>query len=211
MAALSNAAIIALWIMEGGSISSAQMALARALSESTGNPDAQSPNPDGGTNVGLYQLDTPGGVGAGYTTAQLQNPVTNTRITVDATSNGSNWSDWQDNYQAFMGTAGSAVSAFKTAGGSDLESYAKTVANQVSTTVGSGVGGDTSGTGATPAPSDSSTLSSITSSISGIATDFDNMVKVFVWLSNPSHWVRIGAFFTGTVLLVIGVHIMAKK
>ena len=34
------------------------IAVAVAMAESTNNPDATSSNPDGGTNVGLWQIDT---------------------------------------------------------------------------------------------------------------------------------------------------------
>lgn len=85
----------ALWTSQGGSSSTAFEAANVAMAESSGNPSATSPNPDGGTNVGLWQLDTKG-VGAGYTVAQLQDPATNCRITVMATANGTNWSQWAD-------------------------------------------------------------------------------------------------------------------
>jgi Lysozyme like domain len=84
----------ALWQQAGGSAATAQNAACHAMQESSGDPDSTSSNPDGGTNVGLWQLDTPGGVGAGYTVAQLQNPLTNARVTVMATRNGTDWSDW---------------------------------------------------------------------------------------------------------------------
>lgn len=84
-----------LWTSQGGSGQTAFEAANVAMAESSGNPDATSSNPDGGTNVGLWQLDTKG-VGEGYTVAQLQDPATNCRITVMATANGTNWSQWAD-------------------------------------------------------------------------------------------------------------------
>jgi hypothetical protein len=84
-----------LWTSAGGSGQTAFEAANVAMAESDGNPNATSANPDGGTNVGLWQLDTKG-VGAGYTTAQLQDPLTNARITVMHTANGTNWSQWAD-------------------------------------------------------------------------------------------------------------------
>ena len=85
----------ALWTSQGGSSSTAFEAANVAMAESAGNAAATSSNPDGGTNVGLWQLDTKG-VGAGYTVAQLQDPATNARITIMATANGTNWSQWAD-------------------------------------------------------------------------------------------------------------------
>ncbi len=89
----SHAQLVSLWISAGGSAASANNAACHALQESSGDPAATSSNPDGGTNVGLWQLDTRG-KGAGYSVAQLQNAMTNARITVLATRNGSDWSAW---------------------------------------------------------------------------------------------------------------------
>jgi Lysozyme like domain len=83
-----------LWISLGGDPSRASVASCIASHESGGNPNATSSNPDGGTNVGLFQLDTPGGKGAGYTIDQLKDPVLNTKITIRATNNGRDWSAW---------------------------------------------------------------------------------------------------------------------
>jgi hypothetical protein len=85
----------ALWQSQGGSSQKAFEAANIAMSESDGQPAVTSSNPDGGINVGLWQLDTKG-VGAGYTVEQLSDPATNCRITVMATSNGTNWSEWAD-------------------------------------------------------------------------------------------------------------------
>ena len=82
-----------LWVMAGGSQAAKINAACHAMQESDGNPLVTSPNPDGGINVGLWQLDTRG-VGAGYTVAELQNAVSNARITVSATKNGTDWSEW---------------------------------------------------------------------------------------------------------------------
>lgn len=90
----SNAQLQSLWIMAGGNPAKAAIAACIADAESSGNPAATSPNPDGGTNAGLWQLDTPGGKGAGYTVAQLQQASTNARVAVRASSNGTDWSAW---------------------------------------------------------------------------------------------------------------------
>jgi len=85
----------ALWTSNGGDAATAFEAAQVALAESSGNPEVTSANPDGGTNVGLWQLDTRG-VGAGYTVAQLQDPDTNARITIMASANGTSWTQWAD-------------------------------------------------------------------------------------------------------------------
>lgn len=82
-----------LWIANGGPANTAQNASCHAMQESSGSSTVTSSNPDGGTNVGLFQLDTKG-VGAGYTVAELQNPNLNTQITIMATHGGTNWSEW---------------------------------------------------------------------------------------------------------------------
>jgi hypothetical protein len=112
MPVLSDTQIIALWLKAGGSLSSAADAVARALAESSGNAAATSPNPDGGTNVGLYQLDTEG-VGTGYSVSQLKDPYTNTQITVKATGNGQNWSEWSDDWTEYTSQAQAAVSQYQ--------------------------------------------------------------------------------------------------
>jgi len=83
-----------IWKLAGGNPAKADLAAAIAQAESGGQPKVTSPNPDGGTNVGLWQLDTKG-KGTGHTVAQLQNPATNAKVTVAASSNGADWSAWQ--------------------------------------------------------------------------------------------------------------------
>ena len=110
-AVLSNSQIQALWTSNGGDPKTAAFAAAIAEAESSGSTVVTSSNPDGGTNVGLYQLDTRG-VGAGYSVAQLQDATTNTRITIMATANGTNWSSWGDSVAEAVGghyTPGSPV------------------------------------------------------------------------------------------------------
>jgi hypothetical protein len=86
--------IKALWTGNGGSAGTARVAAAVAEAESSGRTGITSPNPDGGTNVGLWQLDT-NGVGAGHTIDQLSDPDTNARITIMGSANGTNWSHWK--------------------------------------------------------------------------------------------------------------------
>lgn len=90
----SGAQIEQLWISEGGNPAKASIAACIVAHESSGNPGAESANPDGGTNVGLFQLDTPGGKGAGYTVDELKNASLNVRIAIRASANGNDWSAW---------------------------------------------------------------------------------------------------------------------
>jgi len=84
-------------------------AVAIALAESSGNADATSGNPDGGTNAGLWQLDTPGGAGSGFTVAELQNPQTNADVAFKASRGGQDWGAWETwatgAYRKFLGAA----------------------------------------------------------------------------------------------------------
>jgi hypothetical protein len=82
-----------LWASQGGSGQTAFEAANVAMAESSGRPAVTSANPDGGTNVGLWQLDTKG-VGSGFTVAQLSDPATNARLTIMHTANGTNWAQW---------------------------------------------------------------------------------------------------------------------
>jgi hypothetical protein len=102
-----GASLRALWTASGGDPGAAAVAAAVALAESSGRPGATSANPDGGTNVGLWQLDTRG-VGSGYSVTQLSDPSTNARVTVMGSHNGTNWSPWQTyvegTYKKFLGS-----------------------------------------------------------------------------------------------------------
>jgi hypothetical protein len=98
----SGNALQRLWTSNGGDPRTAAFAAKVALAESGGSATVTSPNPDGGVNVGIWQLDTKG-VGSGYTVAQLQDPNMNARLTVMATHNGTNWSAWGDPVTAAVG------------------------------------------------------------------------------------------------------------
>lgn len=89
----SNAQLQQLWTSNGGDPSKAGTAACIAMHESGGRAAVTSGNPDGGTNVGLWQLDTRG-VGSGYTVAQLQDPNTNARLAIMGSRNGTDWADW---------------------------------------------------------------------------------------------------------------------
>jgi hypothetical protein len=88
-----HSSLMQLWESNGGSAGSANNAACHAMQESSGNPKITSANPDGGTNVGLWQLDTKG-VGAGKSIAWLSDPNNNARLTVETTHDGQDWSLW---------------------------------------------------------------------------------------------------------------------
>jgi len=93
LATYSNAQLQSLWIANGGSSAKAATAACIAVHESSGIADETSPNPDGGTNVGLWQLDTKG-KGAGHTVEQLKDPNTNAKLAIVGSANGTDWSAW---------------------------------------------------------------------------------------------------------------------
>lgn len=90
----SYAQLMGLWIRNGGSKAKAPIAAAIAEAESSGWSAVTSANPDGGQNVGPWQLDTKG-KGAGYTVEQLQDPATNAHVAVTASRDGNDWSAWE--------------------------------------------------------------------------------------------------------------------
>jgi hypothetical protein len=93
MPTLTYAQLEGLWINNGGNKAVAPLAAAIAMAESTGRTDVTSANPDGGVNVGLWQLDTKG-KGAGHTVAALQDPATNAAVAVQGSKDGTDWSAW---------------------------------------------------------------------------------------------------------------------
>lgn len=196
---LSPLQVAALWIEAGGSLTSAVEAVARAMSESSGRTAVTSSNPDGGTNVGLFQLDTKG-VGSGYSVAQLQNPLTNAQITVKATNNGANWAQWADDYQNFMSQGQQAVSQLQSqAGGSSGNSLISTA---------EGILKDIGITGAAGAVASSGVLGQLLqlpSQVTDFFTALEAPVQKLLWIVNPTSWARIIAGIFGFLLLGAGL------
>lgn len=109
MTTLTYAQLEQLWISNGGNRAAAPIAAAVAMAESGGRSDVTSSNPDGGTNVGPWQLDTRG-VGAGYSVAALQNPDTNAKLAIKGSGDGHDWGAWatwvSGAYKQFLGGHG---------------------------------------------------------------------------------------------------------
>jgi hypothetical protein len=191
---LSPAQIIALWMKAGGQLTAAPMALARALAESDGRTGVTSPNPDGGTNVGIWQLDTKG-VGHGYTIAQLQDPMTNAKITIKATGGGQNWAEWADDWQQFLGQADAAVTAWKAEAiahpggmGAYIDELLKGI-KDVGHDIGHAVG----------------SLLQLPSQVTDFLTSLEKPVQGLMWFVNPANWARIIAGVFGFLLLGAGL------
>lgn len=115
-----HAGLEKLWTSNGGDSAQANLAAAIAQAESSGSASATSANPDGGTNVGLWQLDTKG-VGAGYTVDQLKDPNTNARVTIMGSKNGTDWGAWQTftsgAYKKYLTTGTTQAAGTTTAAG----------------------------------------------------------------------------------------------
>lgn len=90
------------WIEGGGSAAAAPVAAAIAMAESAGNPMSHNGNAGTGDNsYGLWQINMIGSLGparrAQYglpSNEALFDPVTNARVAVAMSGNGTNWSPW---------------------------------------------------------------------------------------------------------------------
>jgi Lysozyme like domain len=196
--------LVALWIKAGGPLSTAPAAVAHAWSESTGDAAVTSDNPDGGTNVGLWQLDTRG-VGSGHSVAELQQPLTNAQITVKATNGGRNWGEWADNWDADISQATAAARGFSAQaqrhpGGSsglagDILSHLLEVAT-------GGLGGQTQ--------NPLSQLISLPSQVTDFLTAAERFTHAALWIVDPVNWVRILAGAAAAVLLILGLGALSR-
>lgn len=170
------------------------------MAESSGRYWITSPNPDGGTNVGLMQLDTPGGLGAGYSVEQLQDPLTNMRVAQKTSKDGTDWSKWQTwpaDAKKFEKQARAA--AAKDSGDSSWLDQAISGLTggfgNTGNTVGGG-GGDQGGLGS---------FLSLPGQITDFFTALAKPVEALAWFLNPTNWARILAGGVGVVLLIAGL------
>lgn len=196
--------LVALWIKAGGPLSTAPMAVARAWSESTGRAGVTSGNPDGGTNVGLWQLDTRG-VGSGHSVAELQQPLTNAQITVKATNGGRDWGEWADNWQADIGQATAAARQFSEQaqhhpGGSG--SLADSILNHLLEIGTGGLGSQTQ--------NPLSQAITLPSQVTDFLTAAERFTHAALWIVNPANWVRILAGAAAAVLLILGLGALSR-
>lgn len=192
---LNDAQIIALWIKAGGPISTAPAALAHALAESSGRAEVTSANPDGGTNVGIWQIDTKG-VGAGYSVSQLQNSLTNAKLAVKGSNGGRDWAQWPDQWQNYAARAQQAVQKFK---GDALNksngswfSWADVILKGLDTAghdVSHGIG----------------SLLSLPSQVLDFFTALERPVQGLMWFVDPANWARMIAGVVGFVFLAAGL------
>lgn len=191
MSTLNYAQLEALWIEGGGSPAKAPIAAAIATAESSGNTDAESANPDGGTNVGPWQLDTKG-VGAGHTVDELKDPLTNAQLAVKGSSDGTDWGAWETyvtgRYRAFL------KNNVKPASTAELDA-ARGLPNPISAGLGQGLG---FGSGI---PGSGLGLGSVVGDAEHILSD----------VGSASWWRRIGKGAIGIALVVGGAWFVMEK
>jgi hypothetical protein len=176
----------------GWSGGDAVTATAVVLAESGGDAAAVSRNPDGGTNVGFFQLDTPGGKGAGYTVAQLQDPALNCKVA---------YAGWLADGRTFTKHWSTAAIGLTPADTSAAKKAAKA----------NGAGGDSALTTLTKGLTGglvggSDPLGALTAPLSGAAA----AAAPQTWLSTPANWARIALAVVGASLVLVGLNAIAK-
>lgn len=161
------------------------IAAAVGMAESSGRTWVTSANPDGGTNVGVWQLDTRG-VGSGYTVAQLQDPATNAAAMAKGSDKGQNWGPWQTYangaYKKFLAQA---IAADKAAG----FGQGSTITGNPVTAVQGVVGN----------------LLELPKQVLDFLRALEGPVHAIMWLFDPSNWARILAGVFGFFLLIGGL------
>jgi hypothetical protein len=195
--------LVALWIKAGGSLGTAPAAVAHAWAESSGRPAVTSPNPDGGTNVGLWQLDTKG-VGAGHSVAELQDPLTNAQITVKGSGGGRNWGPWPDDWQASIAAATAAAHGF----GVSARVHPGGQGGLINDILGALTGGFTSA--GTTVQQDLSRAISLPSQVTDFLSAAERFTHAALWIVDPAHWARILAGVAGAVLVLLGLSALAR-
>ncbi len=207
---LTMTQVVALWIKAGGPLSTAPAAVAHAWAESSGRAGVTSPNPDGGVNVGIWQLDTKG-VGAGHSVAELQQPLLNAQLTVKGSNGGRNWGPWPDDWQASIGPATAAVRGFASQGQGHpggLGGLADDILHGVegaATGVAHGVEGAAGDVGSALGQ-----LISLPPQVTDFLTAAERFTHAALWLVNPANWVRILAGAAAAILLILGLGALAR-
>lgn len=177
----------------GFSVTGAINAAAVAMAESSGIPTNTSPNPDGGTNVGLMQLDTRG-VGAGHSIKELQDPLLNMQIAQKASRDGTDWhwwATWPHPADKYLSQAQSAAGK-DTSNNSWLDGVLKTIEGVIS-------GPAEAVTGAV------GQILSLPDQITGLFSALEKPVQAAAWFINPANWARMLAGFIGVLLLMAGL------
>jgi Bacteriophage peptidoglycan hydrolase len=67
-----------------------------------------------------------------------------------------------------------------------------------------------SGAGGTTGSQGVSSIFSIPSQITGFFGDAKTLIDALMWIVNPASWLRIGAFFAGTILIIFAIYALMK-
>lgn len=194
--ALSVASLQLLARSAGWSGMDVYRAVAVALAESSGDPNVTSSNPDGGTNVGLWQLDTKG-EGAGYSVRQLQDPLTNASVA---------WRGWNADGNTFDKHWQTAVNGTAAARMVQASGGAATAADFSGQGSSGGAGGFVSGLigGATSGLNPASAASNLTTATAGVPV-LNQLGTIAQDLTTPKFWGRVGLLILGGALVVVGL------
>lgn len=161
-----------------------QTAAAYALAESDGNPDAKSPNPSGGENRGLFQIDTKTAQGAGFDPNRLFEPQYNAMVASKLSKRGTDWHIWATSnprspryYKKFLNAVGAKLPDADDAGLFGI---------------GRGKGADTR-------------VSEAADSIPKFLGSLGEAIFSAEW------WLRVGKIALGIIALVMAVSALAKE
>lgn len=183
----------------GFSMQKAVECAAIAMAESSGIPDNTSPNPDGGTNAGLMQLDTPHGLGAGYTVEQLKDPATNMAVAFKTSNGGNDWSKWSSWPAAAKKFIPDAIAA------NDGEiSDPNYVDNLLKDITGAASSAGSAITGAI------GQVLSLPSQITDLLTAAEKPIQGLTWFLNPKNWARMIIGILGFLLMGAGLITLIK-
>jgi hypothetical protein len=178
--------------------------VAHAWAESSGQAAVTSPNPDGGTNVGIFQLDTRG-VGAGHSIAELSDPLTNAQITVKATSDGKNWGSWADNWPSDIGRAQQAVAGFAHQA-QGHPGGAGGLADLILKDLTGGLGALTQN----PLSTNVGQLIQLPSQVTDFLSAAERFTHGALWIIDPTNWARLAAGAIAAVLLILGIGALTR-
>ena len=155
-----------------------------AAAESSGDPNSKSPNPDGGENRGLFQIDTKTAAGAGLNPDWLFIPSYNVYAAWVLSKHGTDWRAWATAYgnPKDPSTYLSKDAPFRTAGGSSVG-----VPNADSAGA-FGVFG-----------------SGPSNPLDAISNPLDLVKSIWSTLSDPHTWIRVVEVLGGIALLLMGL------
>lgn len=178
----------------GFSVAGATKAAMVGEAESSGRTWITSPNPDGGTNVGIMQLDTRG-VGAGHSVQQLQDPTTNMQLAFKDSKDGTDWGHWA----TWPTAAAKYATQAQAAAAKDSPSFIQ----QGIAALGAGVAAAASS--AQQSSGGGGGLLGLPTEVTGFFTGLEAPIEALQWFVNPTNWARMVAGAVGALLLIAGL------